>query len=138
VGERPEEGEQVLVAGSLGVVRDLDDFGMARLMAADILVGRIVERAASVADRRVHHAWRLAKLLLDSPEASRSERRFLRCHRDRSSLSTLTRGCASGQSTGVPSRSAAPPATCASGALPFRPAARPASSLAGFVFTSRR
>ena len=46
-----EDGEQLLVGDALRVVGDLDDLGVARAVAADLLVGRVRGRAARIADR---------------------------------------------------------------------------------------
>src|SRR2546423_3772001 len=44
---------------------------------AHILVGRIVERAARIADARARHPVELPECRLDAPEASRAERCLL-------------------------------------------------------------
>src|SRR5439155_23702967 len=53
------------------------DLGMARAVRADVLVGRIVERPARVADTRTRHAFDLPERSLDAPEASSAERCLL-------------------------------------------------------------
>src|SRR2546423_11014039 len=68
----PEDVEQLLVGDLLRVVGDLDDLGMAGRVRADVLVGRVLERAALVTGFGLRDAVELAERRLDAPEAAGS------------------------------------------------------------------
>src|SRR5690242_8140178 len=70
---RPEDIEQLLVVHLLRVIGNLNDFGMAGLVGADILVGGIVRVAAQIAHGRVDDAGYLTKGFFHSPKASSSK-----------------------------------------------------------------
>ena len=56
---RPENIEQFLVTNDRRIELDLDHFGVAGLIAANIFVSRILRRAAGVTDRGIRHAFDL-------------------------------------------------------------------------------
>ena len=65
--------DEVLVADLRGVELDLRHLDVAGVAAADLLVGRVVDVAALVADQRVDDAVDGAEVLLDLPEAAGAE-----------------------------------------------------------------
>src|SRR5207248_11642537 len=73
----PEDVEQRVGRDALGVIRHLDDLRVTRRVRADVLVGRLVECPALVADLGLRHAVDLPERRLDAPEAARSERCLL-------------------------------------------------------------
>src|SRR5205085_3634555 len=73
----PEDLEQLLVRDLLRVVGDLDDLRVAGRVGADVLVGRVLERAALVADLCPGYAVELAERGLHAPEAAGAERCLL-------------------------------------------------------------
>src|SRR3954452_7272373 len=73
----PEDAEQVVVRDLRGVVGDLDDLGVARGVRAHVLVRRVAEMPAVVADAGARHAVELAERGLHAPEAAGAERGLL-------------------------------------------------------------
>src|SRR5580700_10630285 len=73
VVDGPENIEQLIVAELLGIKRDLDDFGMAGRIGADVLVAGVFRASAAVADRGVQNAWDAAKRGFNTPETSRAK-----------------------------------------------------------------
>ena len=79
---KPEVGlDQGLVIDLRRVVLGLDDLDVSGRAAAYLLVGRVVDGAALVADDGVDDPVELAKALLDLPEAAGAEGRLLGCGR---------------------------------------------------------
>src|SRR5688572_11970323 len=74
IGE--EDIEQTVIVHFCGIVSDLNDFGVARRIAADLAVGRILHRAPRIADDDVGNPRDGAEERLHPPEASRSKRCF--------------------------------------------------------------
>src|SRR5262249_17067357 len=74
----PEDVEQLVVRDDVVVVRHLDDLCVAGPVRADVLVRRVVEPAARVADARRGHSVDLPERRLDAPEAAGAERCLLR------------------------------------------------------------
>src|SRR5919202_89187 len=68
VVELPEHDEQLVVGDPLGVELDLDDLRVAGAPRAHLLVARVLERAAEVADGGADHAGRVGELDFDLPE----------------------------------------------------------------------
>src|SRR5690242_9110421 len=69
-----EELLDELLVGDLGRIEvDLHDLGVPRAPRAHLLVGRLRQRAAEVADRGPAHSGRVAELDLDAPEAAGAE-----------------------------------------------------------------
>src|SRR5438477_290545 len=66
----PEDVQELLVRDLLGVVRDLDHLRVSGRVRADVLVGRIVERAALVAGLGLGDTVQLAERRLDAPETT--------------------------------------------------------------------
>jgi hypothetical protein len=65
--------EQLLVGNLVGVVRDLDDLRVSRVVAADLLVAGVLDLAAGVADARLRDAVDAPERSLDAPETPCSE-----------------------------------------------------------------
>ena len=82
----PEHVEQLLVRDLVRVVRHLYDLGVTGRVRADVLVRRVLERAAGVPHARLRDAVDLTERGLDAPEAACAERRLL-LHYSSSSLS---------------------------------------------------
>src|ERR1043165_19863 len=78
VVQAEEEVEDVAVRDRRRIEHDLDALGVPGAAGLHVLVARVLERAAGVADRRVDHAGQLADQLLDAPEAAARERCRLR------------------------------------------------------------
>src|SRR3954468_15573102 len=76
----PERREQLIVGDELRVVLDLHGLRVTGPPAADLLVGRVVDFAAGVADGRAQNAWHRAECGLDAPETAGSERRCVVVH----------------------------------------------------------
>ena len=70
----PEPGEDALVGDFFRVEDDLDDLGMSRIAAADLLVGRILHLATHEPGGGGIHAIELPVGRLDAPVAPGSER----------------------------------------------------------------
>jgi hypothetical protein len=68
---------QVLVAHLVRVEGHLGDLDVTRVARAHLLVGRVVDVPALIADGRLDDAVELAKRIFDLPEAARSEGRLL-------------------------------------------------------------
>src|SRR6266540_285125 len=66
----PEHVEQLLVRHPPGVVGHLDDLGVSGRVRADVLVGRVLERSARVADASRRDSFHLTERRLDAPEAA--------------------------------------------------------------------
>src|SRR5215468_2268078 len=77
VVDPPEHLQQLRVADLGRVEPHLDGLGVAGAMPADPPVGRARDVAAGVADSSLQHPVDLAEGRLDTPEASRGERRAL-------------------------------------------------------------
>src|SRR4030095_1915774 len=72
-----EPAEELLVAELCGIEDRPDRLGVAGIAVLDVVVGRILRRAAGVADAGLEHAGDLPDELLHAPEASARERRGL-------------------------------------------------------------
>src|SRR5713226_4313906 len=72
--ENPEGLQQFFIAYLRGVEGYLNDFGVAGLVGADVLVGRILSVPVRIADGCIHNTWNHAKFCFHSPEASCRER----------------------------------------------------------------
>src|SRR6266540_3130411 len=72
----PEDVEKPIVRDARRIELHLDAFGVSGPAGADVLVRRVREGAARIADRRVDHARYLAERRLDPPETTRRERRL--------------------------------------------------------------
>ena len=77
--EGEEELEELGVGDAVGVVGELDDFGVAGEVGADGVVAGVVSGAAFVADGGFKDAGNLLEFCFDSPEAACAECR--ECHR---------------------------------------------------------
>jgi len=76
-----EEGvEDVVVGGDGRVEVELDDFGVAGCVGADVFVAGPLHGAAFIANRCCCHAGKGREGSLDTPETSRSESRFFHAH----------------------------------------------------------
>ncbi len=73
---RQENIEQLLVTDLRGIELHFDHFGVPGLVAANIFVGRVILRAAGVADRDIIHALHIAKRGLHAPETTRAKHRL--------------------------------------------------------------
>src|SRR5438093_559976 len=73
----PEDVQELLVGDLLGVVRDVDHLCVSGRVRADVLIGRVVERAALVADLGLGDTVQLAERRLDAPETAGAERCLL-------------------------------------------------------------
>src|SRR5258708_40317281 len=65
----PERVEQLFVTHLCRIEGDLHDFGVARLVGADVLVRRIFRATAAIAYRGVNNSGAAAKLRFDPPKA---------------------------------------------------------------------
>src|SRR6185295_1919329 len=70
----PENVENLRVRNLLGIEIDLDRLSV----VADVVIGRILCRAAAVADARANHSRKTPKLGVRSPESPERESRGLR------------------------------------------------------------
>ena len=73
----PKGLKQLLVRNLRRVVGELHHFGMASLIGANILIGRILGLAAQIADGRIGDPWNLSKMGFYSPKATGAECGFL-------------------------------------------------------------
>src|SRR4030088_527262 len=76
----PEHVEQLVVAHFGWIVSDLHDLSMSRSSGAHVLVSRIGECAAKVADHRILHSSGVSECHFHAPETSRSKCSHL-CHK---------------------------------------------------------
>jgi hypothetical protein len=74
----PEYVEQTIIADFRRIVLDLDHFGVAGQVGADVFICGIRSVAASVADGCVDHAVDVAEGRFNSPETAGTERCFFR------------------------------------------------------------
>ena len=74
---RPEDLQELLVCDAVRIERDLHDLRVPGRTGADFLVARVGHEASAVAGDGLEHARDLAEHPLDTPEASRPERRLL-------------------------------------------------------------
>src|SRR5260370_5928234 len=65
----PERVEQLFVAQLCRIERDLHDFGVARLVGADVLVRRIFRATTAIAYRGVDNSGNAAQCRFDPPKA---------------------------------------------------------------------
>src|SRR5260370_11636594 len=65
----PERVEQLFVAQLCRIERDLHDFGVARLVGADVLVRRIFRATTAIAYRGVDNSGNAAKCRFAPPKA---------------------------------------------------------------------
>src|SRR4051794_17517331 len=70
---RPEHVQQVVIRNPGWVVLHLNYFRMASRIAAHILVGRIVQRAAKVSDCGSRHSRQLPESCFHTPKTSRAK-----------------------------------------------------------------
>src|SRR5258708_20469200 len=80
----PEDPQQVLVGGALGVVLHLHRLPLAGAAGPHVLIGGVRHAAPRVSDRGRQHAGHGAERRLDSPEAARRKRRRVLVHGCRS------------------------------------------------------
>src|SRR5438477_1518087 len=73
----PESLKQLLVRDLRRVVGELHHFGMASLIGANILIGRILGLAAQIAGCSIGNPWNLSKVGFHAPKATGAECRFL-------------------------------------------------------------
>ena len=66
----PEDFEQVVIVDDLGIEGDLDYFGMAGAICADVFIGGVIELAAGVPDLRGFDARQTPELGFDAPKAA--------------------------------------------------------------------
>jgi uncharacterized protein len=69
----PEDFEQVVIADDLGVEGDLDDFGVAGAIRANVFVGRVVQLPAGIADRCGFNARQTPERGFDTPKTACAE-----------------------------------------------------------------
>ena len=69
----PEHVEQLLVGHLSRFILDLDDFGVAGLVGANVVVGGVRQRPAHEADRRGGNAFDFSKFSFNAPEAACSK-----------------------------------------------------------------
>src|SRR6266480_1474207 len=74
----PENRKQIVIAESLRIVANLDDFGMTGSPAANVLIRGVLHRSAQIPDTRRKNSRYLAICGFYSPEASRAKRGNLR------------------------------------------------------------
>jgi uncharacterized protein len=69
----PEDFEQVVIADDLGIEGDLDHFGVAGAIRANVFIGGVVDLAAGIADRRGFDARETPKRSFDAPKTACTE-----------------------------------------------------------------
>src|SRR5438445_13363110 len=69
----PKQLQELFVRHLRGIVLDLDHFGVAALVGADLAISRMLEPAAHVAGGRANNPIELAERSLDAPEASAAD-----------------------------------------------------------------
>src|SRR5437016_11850391 len=73
----PESLQQLLVGNLRWVIGQLHHFGMASLIGANILIGRILGLAAQIAGCSIGNPWNPSKMGFHAPKATGAECRFL-------------------------------------------------------------
>ena len=69
----PEDFEQIVIADDLGIEGNLDHFGVAGAIRANVLIGGVIDLAAGIADRRGFDARQTPERGFDAPETARTE-----------------------------------------------------------------
>jgi hypothetical protein len=75
-----ERVEQFLVADLCGIEIELDDFGVAGLVGADVFVGGALHAAALIAHGRRRYAGKRGKRRFHTPKTACAKRCFLCAH----------------------------------------------------------
>src|SRR5580658_1605243 len=78
--QREERVQELLVADALGFKSHLDNFGVAGLVGANILVAGPLQLAALITHRSGRHAWNGGEGGFHAPEAACSECCFFCAH----------------------------------------------------------
>jgi uncharacterized membrane protein (UPF0127 family) len=73
----PENLEQVVIADDFGIESDFDHFGVARAIGTDVFIGRVIQLASGIADRRGFDARQTPERGFDAPKTACPERGLL-------------------------------------------------------------